>query len=392
MDGRTSTSVFESPASGAATPEARSGARQPANSPATPDATHGRLTIDPARLAAWLQSHLPELGGAALHVRALDGGQSNPSWVLQAADRRWVLRAKPGPAAELPRSAHAIEREFEVMSVLRLAGFPVAPVRVLCEDESVIGAAFYVMDFLAGRVLRDGALPELPVAERAAYHWEANRVLARLHQLDWAQLGLQGYGRAGGYFERTVRRWSQQYRAAAAVTGEIPPMERLADWLPGHIPAGADEPACTRLTHGDFRMENLMFHPERPEVVAVMDWELSTLGHPLSDLAYCCTAWHLPPGLLRGLGERVDGVPSERAFVQRYCEQAGLAPEDVLAHWPLYMAFSLFRISAILAGIGVRARQGNAANARASDIAALAEPVAEMAWRIASGQQPPLRV
>jgi len=349
---------------------------------------------DAARLADWLRPRVPGIGSGPLQLQRIEGGQSNPSWVLRSAAQSWVLRAKPGPAAGLPPSAHAIEREFQVMQAMRKADIPVAPVRVLCEDESVIGAAFYLMDFVPGRVLRDSGLPGIARAERAAYHWEANRVLAQLHQVPWARHGLQDFGRAGGFFERLVRRWSQQYRASAALTRPIEAMEQLAAWLPAHIPAGADDAEHTRLTHGDYRIENLMFHPERPEVVAVLDWELSTLGHPLSDLAYHCAAWHLPSGLLRGFGDSEPaalGIPGEREYLQRYCEHTGRALSQVLADWPFYLACNLFRLGAILAGIGVRVQQGTATHSSAADIASLAEPVAQLGWDIAQERAPALR-
>lgn len=344
-------------------------------------------------LRRWLAPQLPQLRGPCMLER-IDGGQSNPTWILRGSgDGAWVLRTKPAPVAALPPSAHAIEREARVLSALRDTAVPVPRLRALCEDEAVIGVAFYVMDFVPGRVLRDATLPDVPAAERAAHHDEANRVLAALHAVDWRAAGLADYGRHSGFFARQAQRWSRQYAIAAAATKPIEAMERLAEWLPAHIPAGADEPDPVRLTHGDYRLENLLFHPTRPEVVAVLDWELSTLGHPLSDLAYHCSAWHLPGGTLQGFAGRdlqALGIPSEREYIARYCERVGRDSRDVLADWPFYLACNLFRLGAILAGIGARVKDGTATHSRAAEVAAMARPVAELGWSIASGAAPAL--
>ena len=243
-------------------------------------------------LVQWMrgQGLLAQTDG--LQAQRLSGGQSNPSWVLRSGERAWVLRAKPAPAAQLLPSAHAIEREYRVLRALQGSGVPVPRVHVLCEDESVIGVAFYVMDFVPGRIFRDATLPEVPVHERAAYFTAANEVLARLHSVDWRGLGLQDFGRHEGYYSRLIRRWAQQYEASRQEPVEA--MEQLVRWLPQHIPAAADGAALTCITHGDYRIENLMFHPTRAEVVAVLDWELATLGHPLSDVSYSTLAWHMP--------------------------------------------------------------------------------------------------
>ncbi len=302
-----------------------------------------------------------------------------------------MLRAKPGPTASLLPSAHAIEREFRVLQALQGSAVPVPQARVLCEDESVIGSAFYVMDWVDGRILRDAHLPGLPVEQRAAYHQAAARVLGALHQVDWRAAGLHDFGRHGGYFGRLIHRWGTQYRAS--VQAPVPAMERLAAWLLEHIPAGADDEGTVCLTHGDYRLENLMFHPTEPEVVAVLDWELATLGHPLGDLAYHCLAWHLPAGVLRGLADldrAAQGVPDEAATVARYCEATGRPLDEVLAHWPFYIACNLFRLAAILLGIEARVRGGTAAHPDAAAIARMARPVAELGWAIASGAAPAL--
>lgn len=340
-------------------------------------------------LAAWLHSRdlLPH--GSSLRSLRMAGGQSNPSWQLQAPDRAWVLRAKPAPAAQLLPSAHAIEREFRILQALQGTPVPVPRVLAMCEDESVIGVSFYLMEFVNGRVFSDPSLPALPVTERRAYYEAAARVLSALHRVDWRSLGLQDFGRQEGYYSRLIRRWSKQYRATC--TDPVPAMEWLMHWLPDHIPPGADDSADTCITHGDYRMENLMFHPERPEVVAVLDWELATLGHPMGDLAYNALAWHLPAGLLRGLADLnlvALGLPSEKNYLAAYAHFSRQSLSELANDWPFYLAFNLFRLSAILQGIGHRASAGRAANATAEQIAAFAPSVAAWGMAIAQGRQP----
>jgi aminoglycoside phosphotransferase (APT) family kinase protein len=319
----------------------------------------------------------------------MQGGQSNPAWLLRSGTPQWVLRAKPAPVAQLLPSAHAIEREYRILKALQGTGVPVPGVHALCEDESVIGVAFYVMDFIEGRIFRDATLPQVPASERSAYFMAANEVLARLHSVDWRALGLQDFGRHDGYYSRLIRRWARQYEASRQAP--VQAMEQLASWLPQHIPDGADGDEATCITHGDYRMENLMFHPTRAEVVAVLDWELATLGHPLSDLSYNALAWHMPAGILRGYGDQDTmalGLPDEQAYVARYCERMHLAQSGVRQDWPFYLAFNLFRLSAILLGIGQRERLGVASNTTAAEIASMAEPVANWGWAIAQGQTP----
>lgn len=347
---------------------------------------------DAQALGHWLASRMPGMAGP-FSLQRIDGGQSNPSWILRGAQRAWIVRAKPGPAATLAPSAHAIEREYRVLQALAGSAVPVPQVHLLCEDESVLGAAFYVMDFVEGRVFRDARLPTLSADERQACHGDAQGVLAALHSVDWQAAGLQDYGKADRFFERLTRRWTQQYQASAALTRPIESMDRLAQWLAQHVPAGADDPARARLTHGDFRIENLMFHPQRPQVVAVLDWELSTVGQPLSDLAYHCIAWHMPAGPLQGFGgdaPRPAGVPGERAYIERYCQRTGQDAQRVLADWPFYLGFNLFRLGAILAGIGARLAQGTAASGQAAAVAAMAQPVADLGWAITQGHAPAL--
>ena len=348
----------------------------------------GQHAVDIAALSAYLQQHLPGFAGP-LTVEMFKGGQSNPTYKLITPGRAYVMRAKPGPVARLLPSAHAVEREFRVMQGLAGTDVPVATMHCLCEDESVIGRAFYVMDFVPGRVLWDQSLPGMTPAERGAIYDEMNRVISALHRVRFAEHGLAGYGKPGNYFERQIGRWSKQY--AASITHPIEEMDKLMAWLPAHIPLAAMNPAMVSIVHGDFRLDNLMFHPTEPRVLAVLDWELSTLGHPLADLSYHCMAWHIPPGAFRGIGG-LDlaglGIPTEAEYVRRYCERTGLStPEALLADWDFYLAYNLFRMAAILQGIAKRVEAGTAASAQAVASAAGARPLAQMAWRFALQSQ-----
>mgnify|MGYP006147110613 FL=1 len=342
--------------------------------------------FDQATLSAWLQLNLPGFEGP-LSVEMFKGGQSNPTYKLITPGRAYVMRAKPGPVAKLLPSAHAIEREYRVMSALRGTGVPVAQMHVLCEDESVIGRAFYVMECVDGRVMWDQSLPGLDRAGRAAIYDEMNRVLAALHTVRPDEVGLDGYGKPGNYFERQIGRWSKQY--VASITQPIPEMDRLMEWLPQAIPAMARDESMVSVVHGDYRLDNLMFHPAEPRVLAVLDWELSTLGHPLADFSYHCMSWHIPPGLFRGIGG-LDlaelGIPSEADYIARYCERTGFAtPQQLQADWNFYLAYNMFRLAAILQGIGKRVEAGTASSEQAVRSAAGARPMAEMAWRFAQG-------
>ena len=343
-------------------------------------------TFDTGALSAWLQLHLPGFEGP-MTVEMFKGGQSNPTYKLITPERAYVMRAKPGPVARLLPSAHAIEREFRVMSALRGTGVPVAQMHVLCEDESVIGRAFYVMECVNGRVLWDQSLPDMDRAGRSALYDEMNRVLAALHSVRPDEVGLDGYGKPGNYFERQIGRWSKQY--VASITQPIPEMDRLMEWLPQAIPAMAQDENLVSVVHGDYRLDNLMFHPTEPRVLAVLDWELSTLGHPLADFSYHCMSWHIPPGLFRGIGG-LDlaslGIPSEADYIARYCERTGFAtPQQLQADWNFYLAYNMFRLAAILQGIGKRVEAGTASSEQAVRSAAGARPMAEMAWRFAQG-------
>ncbi len=340
--------------------------------------------FDVAALAQWLSEHLEGFHGP-LTVESFKGGQSNPTYKLITPTQSYVMRAKPGPVAKLLPSAHAIEREFAVMSGLAGSDVPVPKMLCLCEDESVIGRAFFIMEFMSGRIFWEQSLPGMTPSERGAIYDETNRVMAALHTVDYAARGLAAYGKPGNYFERQIGRWSKQYMAS--ITQPIPEMDQLMIWLPEHIPAMARDPAMVSIVHGDYRLDNLMFHPTEPKVIAVLDWELSTLGHPLADFSYHCMGWHITPGAFRGIGG-LDlpalGIPSEAAYVRQYCERTQIAtPEQLSQDWNFYMAYNLFRMAAILQGIAKRVEAGTAASAQAVSAAAGAKPLAQLAWQFA---------
>jgi aminoglycoside phosphotransferase (APT) family kinase protein len=345
----------------------------------------GQHAFDEAALAAWMQSNVPDFAGP-LTVEMFKGGQSNPTYKLVTPQRAYVMRAKPGPVAKLLPSAHAIEREFRVMSALHSTGVPVASMHALCEDESVIGRAFYIMECVDGRVLWDQSLPGMTPMQRGAIYDEMNRVIAALHNVKPLEIGLDGYGKPGNYFERQIGRWSKQYQAS--VTQPIDAMDRLMEWLPQNVPSMARDESLLSVVHGDFRLDNLMFHPAEPRVLAVLDWELSTLGHPLADFSYHCMSWHIPPGAFRGIGGldlKSLGIPSEAEYIALYCERTGFAkPEQLKADWNFYLAYNMFRLAAILQGIAKRVEAGTASSAQAISSAAGARPMAELAWRFAS--------
>lgn len=330
------------------------------------------VDIDVSRLGAYLETTVPGFRGPVA-LEKFSGGQSNPTYRVRAASGNYVLRRKPDGV--LLKSAHAIDREFRVMQALKGSDVPVAEAYHLCEDASVIGSDFYLMSYVEGRVLWDPALPEIARDQRAAYYDEMNRVMAALHSIDVNAVGLGDYGRAGNYFERQIGRWTQQYQATETET--IQAMNRLIDWLPNELPA---DDGRVSLVHGDYRLDNLMLHPTEPRILAVVDWELSTLGHPLADLAYQCMQWRMPhDGLLRGLGglDRVAlGLPTEVAYVDAYCARMSL---DGIENWNFYLAFSFFRLAAIAQGVRKRALEGNASSAQALEMGGLARPLAEMA-------------
>lgn len=341
-------------------------------------------SFDIATLEAWLTQHLAGFKGP-LTVEMFKGGQSNPTYKLTTPSQSYVMRAKPGPVDKLLPSAHAIEREFKVMGGLFGTDVPVAQMYVLCEDESIIGRAFYVMEFVQGRVLWEQTLPDMTNTQRADIYDEMNRVIAALHTVPFAERGLADYGRPGNYFERQIGRWSKQY--VASVTQPIDEMDKLMAWLPNNMPASARDESKVSIVHGDYRLDNLMFHASEPRVLAVLDWELSTIGHPLADFSYHCMAWHIPPGTFRGIGG-VDvkslGIPTEDEYIHRYCDRTGLTtPADLKADWNFYLAYNMFRIAAILQGIAKRVEAGTASSAQAKASGAGARPMAELAWKFA---------
>jgi aminoglycoside phosphotransferase (APT) family kinase protein len=332
------------------------------------------LQIDAASLERYLAANVTGFAGP-LAIKQFKGGQSNPTYLLQTLQRRYVLRRKP-PGKLLP-SAHAVDREYRVITALGRTDVPVPRTYVLCEDDAIIGTAFYVMDCVHGRIFSDPALLDVTPAERTAMYDSMNDVLSRLHRVDPAAIGLGDYGRPGNYFTRQIHRWTQQYRASE--TERFDSMEHLIEWLPAHLPT--DD--TTTLSHGDFRPGNLIFHPTEPRVAAVLDWELSTLGHPLADFSYHCMSWHIPPEKFRGIAG-LDlpalGIPSEAEYVAAYCKRTGRPGID---HWEFYLAYNMFRLAAILQGIMKRALDGTAASTEALDAGKRARPMAELGWRYA---------
>ncbi|HXD45922.1 MAG TPA: phosphotransferase family protein [Pseudolabrys sp.] len=336
------------------------------------------LALDAARLARYLEANVEGFAGP-LTVKQFKGGQSNPTYMLETPRRRYVLRRKP-PGKLLP-SAHAVDREYRVISALHAQGFPVAAPFAFCADENVAGTAFYVMDFVDGRVFWEPQMPASDPAERAAIYDAMNATIARLHAFDPAAIGLGNFGKGENYVARQVERWSKQYRASE--TEKIDEMERLIDWLPRHIPPTQS----VRLVHGDYRLDNLIIAGDTPDVAAVLDWELSTLGDPLADFTYHLMAWHMPAsesaaGTATLVGHDLDalGIPPMADYVDDYVARTGLDPRPHLA---AYMAYNFFRIAAILQGIIGRVRDGTATSEHAPAKAEMIRPLAGKAWEFA---------
>ncbi|MAC37568.1 MAG: phosphotransferase family protein [Halieaceae bacterium] len=327
--------------------------------------------LDLARLEPWLREQIPSVD-AALSVEKFAGGQSNPTFKLSTGDTHYVLRRKP--PGELLASAHAVDREFRVLDALRDTNVPVPNAIALCTDDSVIGSMFYVMEHLEGRIFWDPAVPEVNNEERTAIYDEMNRVLAALHRVNVDTVGLTDYGKPGNYYARQIGRWTKQYRASE--TEVVAEMEALIDWLPNHIPEGDETVA---LVHGDYRLDNMIFHPREPRIIGILDWELSTLGDPLADLAYQLMAWRFPRegGIsgLEGLDRSSLGLPSDDDYIAAYCHRTG---RDGIDNWPFYMAFCFFRIAAILQGIKKRAQIGTASSAEADSRAIMVGPLAAL--------------
>jgi aminoglycoside phosphotransferase (APT) family kinase protein len=329
-------------------------------------------TLDVASLESYLLGKLPGFSGD-LQAEKFSGGQSNPTFLISDGEHRWVLRRKP--PGELLASAHAVDREYRVLKALHGSDVPVSKTYLLCEDESVIGSMFYIMEYLDGRVFWDPKLPEIESnAERAAMYDEMNRVLAALHSVDPHAQGLGDFGRPGNYFERQLSRWTKQYRASE--TEHSTAMEKLIAWLPANLPADDGQ---VSLVHGDYRLDNLMFHASEPRIIGVLDWELSTLGHPLADLSYQVMAWQLPDtaGIrgLMGADRHALGLPSDHEYIASYCQRTH---RDGIENLNFYLAFCFFRLAAILQGVKKRALIGTASSAEAAARGAMVEPLAEM--------------
>lgn len=329
-------------------------------------------------LGAYLEKNIDDFQ-SLITAKQFKGGQSNPTYLLTAASGKYVLRRKP--FGSLLKSAHAVEREFRVMSALRDTAVPVPGMIHLCEDEDVIGAVFFVMAYVEGRHLWDASLPDFDASGRGAIYDEMNRVLAALHTVDIDAAGLADYGQPGSYFERQVSRWTGQYRASQ--TGDIPAMETLIEWLPANMPS---DDGRSSLIHGDFRLDNMLFAKTEDRAIALLDWELSTLGHPLADLAYQCMQLRMPQDSplkgLAGLDRHALGIPVEEEYIARYCERTGLSG---IPDWTFYLVFSYFRLAAILQGVLKRAIDGNASSTEAHKYGAMAGPLAAMAVELLEG-------
>ncbi len=338
------------------------------------DRTQDPGWIDPEPLAAWMQAHIDGFRGP-VEVTKFAGGQSNPTFRVAAADRDYVLRRKP-PGMLLP-GAHAVEREHRIISALEPLGFPVPHSYGLCEDPAVAGTTFFLMDLVPGRIFWDPKLPEVPRAERREYYRAMCSTIARLHQVDFEAAGLADYGKQGNFFERQIGLWSRQYLQDEQA-GRIPAMDRLVDWLPRNIPEGGN---TTTLVHGDFRCDNLIFHPTEPRIVAVLDWELSTLGHPLADFTYHLMTYRMPavmPAGMAGSDLAALGLPTEAEYIAEYCRLTG---REGIAGLNFYFAFNMFRLAGIIHGIKGRLLRGNASSARADQLIRHLEPLAELAWQ-----------
>jgi len=332
--------------------------------------------FDEQRLLDYLSDRVECFRGP-LEVRQFKGGQSNPTYLLDAASGRYVLRRKP--PGKLLKSAHAVEREFRVISALHATGFPVPRPVVLCEDDEVIGTTFFVMEFVEGRIFWDLDLPGLEPAERTAIYDNVNETIATLHNYDYAALGLGDFGKPGNYFARQISRWSGQYRASETAT--VDAMNELMEWLPENIPQ--DDSAS--IVHGDFRLDNMIVHATEPRVIAVLDWELSTIGHPLADFTYHLMTWQMPEigiGSIGLVGKPLVelGIPDEEAYIEAYCRRTG---RTGIANRNFYSAFNFFRLAAILQGIAGRVRDGTAASAHAAQAVSAVLPLASMGWEYA---------
>ena len=328
--------------------------------------------FDEAALAAWMQDHVAGYQGPLI-VEQFKGGQSNPTYKLITPGRSYVMRRKP--PGQLVKGAHAVDREARVLAALEKADFPVAHVYGLCTDDSVIGTWFFIMEMVEGRIMWDATFPDVDREERPAYFAAMNDTIAALHKVDYKAVGLEDYGRPGSYFERQIARWSKQYLADEEA-GRNPHMDRLIEWLPTAIPVGEE----VSVVHGDFRSDNMIFHHREPRIIAVLDWELSTLGHPLADFAYHAMMYRMPPLIVPGLAGadlKALNIPSEEEYLAAYCRNSG---RDSLPGYDFAMAFNFFRFAAIIHGIKGRYLRGTAANAEAKSRADAFPALAELAW------------
>jgi len=334
-------------------------------------------TLDTTVLTRYLENNVDGFHGP-IHVEKFSGGQSNPTFRVDASSGQYVLRRQP--PGKLLKSAHAVDREYRVIAALKDTDVPVAEVYHLCEDKNVIGSMFYLMEYCEGTVYWNPALLDIAQnATRSAMYEEMNRVMTAIHSVDLDAVGLSDYGKSGSYFERQYSRWSSQYRASEMQ--ENPSMNQLIYWLGSNMPG---DDGRVSLVHGDFRLDNLMFHKNKAEVMAVLDWELSTLGHPFADLAYQCMHLRMPSGVgsldgLQGVDRATLGIPSEQEYIASYCQRMGIEQID---HWVFYLAFSFFRLAAILQGVAKRATQGNASSTEAAKLGQYVEPLARMAVNI----------
>lgn len=336
--------------------------------------TPAALKFDEAALAAYMEKNVNGFSGP-ITVKKFKGGQSNPTYLLQTPKKKYVLRRKP-PGKLLP-SAHAVDREYRVMTALGAKGFPAPKTHALCEDDSVIGTAFFIMDFVEGRIFWNASLPDVKTDERRPLFFALVDTMAALHAIDFRKAGLADYGKPGNYFERQIDRWSKQYKAAE--TQEIAAMDRLIAWLPTSIPT--DD--AVSIVHGDFRFDNVIFDAKKPKVLAVLDWELSTLGHPLADFTYFLMVWHFPPtirGGLAGLNLAELDIPSLEEAVARYCAKTG---RETVADFDFCLAYNMFRLASIAQGVYARALQGNASSPEGVKMGESVGPLAEMAWAYA---------
>jgi aminoglycoside phosphotransferase (APT) family kinase protein len=331
--------------------------------------------IDEQRLAAYLKDHVDGFRGP-LTAEKFKDGQSNPTYAISSPSGRYVLRQKP--AGQLLPSAHAVDREYRVLGALAGSGVPVPKVFHLCTDESVTGNMFYLMEYVNGRVYWDSTLPDMDRERRRATYDEMNRVLAALHSFDVEAAGLSDFGKTGSYFERQISRWTKQYRISETET--MPAVEKVIKWLPAHQP---EDDGRTTLVHGDYRLDNMIFHPSEPRLLALIDWELSTLGHPYADLAYQCMQLRLPPGAhlsgLEGVNRKALGIPSEPEYVEQYCRRMGIGAID---NWNFYLVFSFFRLTAIVQGVKKRGLIGNASSTQAAGMGAMVYVLADYAARL----------